>query len=256
MSIKIMSQVMRDQAYDGKQKLILLAIADAVDNNGVGFTSYRQIRQVTDVSDEYLRRCIRDFIDAGRLEIVRKGSGPGKATVYRVLLPNSVEHNSVAEYDELPNSQPPNSPTEPDRTPQLRGLDSPTASPNPPSYTPLQTPPLEALGNEVAQCAPPAANVIAQQITRAYTDRVPLSKFVAIMGIVKKALKAGYAPERIEAALIDLAEEGRPVTIDTLRIQLDGIAPLRAERKSGAQMYDGLLDQIGDQPVAAIGSRP
>ena len=102
----------------------------------------------------------------------------------------------------------------------------------------------------------PEPNMLAQQIAKAYTDRVPLSKFVAIMGIVKKALKAGYAPERIEAALIDLAEEGRPVTIDTLRIQLDGIAPLRAERKSGAQMYDGLLDQIGDQPVAAIGSRP
>ena len=82
----------------------------------------------------------------------------------------------------------------------------------------------------VAQCAPPSANVIAQQITRAYTDRVPLSKFVAIMGIVKKALKAGYAPERIEAALIDLADEGRPVTIDTLRIQLEGISPTPSRR--------------------------
>ena len=230
MSIKIMSQVMRDQAYDGKQKLILLAIADAVDNNGVGFASYRQIRQVTDVSDEYLRRCIRDFIDAGRLQVVRKGSGPGKATVDRVLLPNSVEGNSVAEYDELPNSEAANSPTQLDRTPQLQGLNSPTASPNPPSYTPLETPSLEAPGNEVAQCAPPAANVVAQQITRAYTDRVPLSKFVAIMGIVKKAIKAGYAPERIEAALIDLADEGRPVTIDTLRIQLEGISPTPSRR--------------------------
>lgn len=230
MSIKIMSQVMRDQAYDGKQKLILLAIADAVDNNGVGFASYRQIRQVTDVSDEYLRRCIREFIDAGRLQVVRKGSGPGKATVYRVLLPNSVEGNSVAEYDELPNSEASNSPTQLDRTPQLQGPNSPTASPNPPSYTPLETPSLEAPGNEVSQCAPPSANVIAQQITRAYTNRVPLSKFVAIMGIVKKALKAGYAPERIEAALIDLADEGRPVTIDTLRIQLEGIAPTPSRR--------------------------
>lgn len=255
MSIKIMSQVMRDQAYDGKQKLILLAIADAVDNNGVGFTSYRQIRQVTDVSDEYLRRCIRDFISAGRLEIVRKGSGPGKATVYRVLLPNSVEDNSVAEYDELPNSEPSNSPTQSGRTPQLGGRNSPTASPNPPSYTPLQTPPLEE-GTEIALCATPAASAMAQQITRAYTDRVPLSKFVAVMGIVKKALKAGYAPERIKSALIDLADEGRPVTIDTLRIQMEGIAPMRAERKSGAQMYDGLLHQVGDQPIAAIGSRP
>ena len=127
MSIKVMSQVMRDPAYHGKQKLILIAIADAVDNNGEGFVSYRQIKQVADVSDEYLRRMIRRFIEDGRLEILKKGQGPGKETVYRVILPNSVGElgsaegselpNSVAEFDadenpQLPNSVAENSPTQ------------------------------------------------------------------------------------------------------------------------------------------------
>ena len=127
MSIKVMSQVMRDPAYHGKQKLILIAIADAVDNNGVGFASYRQIKQVADVTDEYLRRMIRRFIDDGRLEILSKGQGPGKATVYRVILPNSVGElgeqespqlpNSVGEFEpdeyaQLPNSVAENSPTQ------------------------------------------------------------------------------------------------------------------------------------------------
>lgn len=66
----------------------------------------------------------------------------------------------------------------------------------------------------------------AQEITKEYTDRVPLSKFVAIMAIVKRALEH-YEPERIRQALIELAEDGRPVTVDTLRIQMDGMGANR-----------------------------
>jgi len=140
MSIRIMSQVMRDATYDGKQKLVLLAIADAVDNNGVGFASYRQIKQITDVTDEYLRRSIRRFVDDGRLAIVRKGSGPGSATIYRVILPDSVGENSVGESYELPNSEDVNSPTESASTPQLGVVQLPNSVP----YSSLDTPPLEA----------------------------------------------------------------------------------------------------------------
>ena len=85
MSIKVISDVMRDPRYDGKQKLILVAIANAVNHDGVGFASHQQIQQVTDVSSRYIRDCIAGFIADGRLEIVRKGVGRGNATVYRVL---------------------------------------------------------------------------------------------------------------------------------------------------------------------------
>lgn len=85
MSIKVISDVMRDPRYDGKQKLILVAIANAVNHDGVGFASHQQIQQVTDVSSRYIRDCIAGFVADGRLEIVRKGVGRGNATVYRVL---------------------------------------------------------------------------------------------------------------------------------------------------------------------------
>lgn len=76
----------------------------------------------------------------------------------------------------------------------------------------------------------PATNTLAQEITKEYTDRVPLSKFVAVMGIVKRALATNlYTPEQITDALIALADEGRPVTVDTLRIALEGM-PVRATR--------------------------
>lgn len=85
MSIKVISDVMRDPRYDGKQKLILVAIANAVNNEGMGFASHQQIQQVTDVSSQYIRQCMKKFIADGRLEIVRKGSGRGNATIYRLL---------------------------------------------------------------------------------------------------------------------------------------------------------------------------
>ncbi len=85
MSIKVLADVMRDPRYDGKQKLILVAIANAVNNQGVGFASHQQIQQVTDVTSRYIRDCVAGFVADGRLEIVRKGVGRGNATVYRVL---------------------------------------------------------------------------------------------------------------------------------------------------------------------------
>jgi hypothetical protein len=73
----------------------------------------------------------------------------------------------------------------------------------------------------------------AQAITRRYVDLVPLSKFPAILGIVKKALNANYADDMVGAALERLAVDGRPVTVDTLRIELDGLTPARVAAANG-----------------------
>lgn len=94
--------------------------------------------------------------------------------------------------------------------------------------------PLEHYSSEQHQenSAPsaPAANTLAQEITKAYTDRVPLSKFVAVMAIVKRALATNlYTPEQITGALTTLADEGRPVTVDSLRIALEG-SPARKDK--------------------------
>jgi hypothetical protein len=86
LSIQVLAPILRDRTYDGKKKLILLAIADMVDSDGVGFASHRQIQRVTDVSTTYITACIREFVADGRLEIIQKGTGPGRATVYRVAL--------------------------------------------------------------------------------------------------------------------------------------------------------------------------
>lgn len=252
-----MSKIMRDRTYDGKQKLILLAIADMVDQTGVGFASYRMIKEVTDVSDEYLRQSIARFVADGRLEIVEKGTGRRHATVYRVLLPNSVAPNSVVEMPELPNSEGHNSPTPSGPTPQLQPENSPTPPSNPPSYT-------SVLSTSVLN-----TSVVAQitdghweQFWRSYPRRTA-------KGAAKKAWDAAVEKENpaviIEAAKRyaddpnrDPAFTPHPATWLNQERWGDDPLPTRAstERKSGAQMYDDLLQHMQDKSIAAIGGRP
>ena len=84
----------------------------------------------------------------------------------------------------------------------------------------------------------------AQALARGYVELVPLSRFPAVLGIVKKALAAGYADDMVLAALQRLAADGRSVTTETLRIELEGITPARAAAAAGRV-------QASDQRLAA-----
>jgi hypothetical protein len=89
-------------------------------------------------------------------------------------------------------------------------------------------------GAAVAAAAQPteSAGQRANRLTKSYTDRVPLSRFPAIAGIVRRAMAAGYADVAITDALVRLATEGRSVTVETLRVELEGIPPNRFRRRS------------------------
>lgn len=80
----------------------------------------------------------------------------------------------------------------------------------------------------------------AQRLTKTYTDAVPLSRFPAVMMIVKRAIDANYDDDAITAALGRLAAEGRAVTVDTLRYELEGfprpkVRDFDAERRAAAE---------------------
>jgi hypothetical protein len=70
-----------------------------------------------------------------------------------------------------------------------------------------------------------AKNKRAQELTATYTALVPLSKFPAVMKVVKRAMGAGYAEDRIETALRHLADDQRAVTVDSLRIAIEQLPP-------------------------------
>lgn len=77
-------------------------------------------------------------------------------------------------------------------------------------------------------------NQRANRLTRTYTDRRKLSNFPAVAGIVRKALTVGYDDDAITAALSRLADDNRSVTVDALRIELEGLPPSRFARPEPA----------------------
>jgi len=95
------------------------------------------------------------------------------------------------------------------------------------------------------------------RLAKVYVDRVPLSSFPAVAGVVRKAVRAGMWPDAdIAAALERLADEGRAVTADTLRYELHGFAGPRSNReraiRDGVQLARDLaeIDPWGPRELA------
>lgn len=97
-----------------------------------------------------------------------------------------------------------------------------SALPEPPAATPLPD--------------APTVNQRSKAITDAYANVEPMCAWPAVNGIVAKAIRTGkYTDEAIRDALIRLAHEGRSVTVNSLRVELDGLTPhARASPKSTA----------------------
>jgi len=139
---------------------------------------------------------------------------------------NQVDRLSDSASDSAPDTQ-----SQFDRVVGCQGeySDSTTLIPQPvpPSAAPASDPALDA-------------NKAAQTLAKVYTDRVKLSNFPAVMGIVKKARRAGYPDDAIAGALERLASDGRSVTTDSLRYELDGF-PARPEASSSDQRIAAIL---------------
>jgi len=91
-----------------------------------------------------------------------------------------------------------------------------------------KTPPASPNGSVPAA---ESLNQRAQRLTKAYTDIEPVSNFPAVMGIVKKVMAASYADAEIISALERLARDGRGVTTETLRVELQGLPAPRDQPK-------------------------
>jgi hypothetical protein len=72
-----------------------------------------------------------------------------------------------------------------------------------------------------------------KRITDAYHAAQPMCRWPAINGIVQLAIKSNkYDDGEIEAAMLRLAKEGRSVSVESLRIELEGLVPLPPGRAS------------------------
>lgn len=83
-------------------------------------------------------------------------------------------------------------------------------------------------------------NQRSKRITDAYAEIEPMCKWPAVNGIVGKAIKIGkWSDAEIYDALLRLAKEGRGVTVESLRVELDGLTP-RASPRLGLVEHNGM----------------
>lgn len=61
-----------------------------------------------------------------------------------------------------------------------------------------------------------------QKITEDYVERRPMSNFPAARGCVLKAVKSGHADDDVRRALARIIAENRTLTVESLRIELEG----------------------------------
>lgn len=86
-------------------------------------------------------------------------------------------------------------------------------------------------------------------ITDAYAKAEPLCKWPAVNAVVIKAIKSEkFADDEIQAAVLRLAEQGRSLTVETLRIELSGQPPQQRAGKhqpyrnpTDNSIYEGAL---------------
>lgn len=90
------------------------------------------------------------------------------------------------------------------------------------------------------------------ELATAYMVVQPMANFLAIAGIAKKALKAKHPDANVRDALLRLAAEGRSVTVETLRIELEGLPIPRKRRPDNAAL---LMQKLEGGMDAAPGSR-
>lgn len=117
-------------------------------------------------------------------------------------------------------------------------------TPSRPVPTHKQTPTVSA-ATELALVDSETEPARANRLTKTFTDKVKLSNFPAVAGVVRKAVKAGYDDAAIIAALGRLADDGRSVTTDTLRIELEGRAPTGSRQRETDTLFENAARRMG-----------
>lgn len=85
MSIKWSGMVWHNSQQTGSGLLVLLAIADHANDDGICWPSVARLARMARVSERQCQRLISQLVNAGELAVERGGHGPKSTTVYRML---------------------------------------------------------------------------------------------------------------------------------------------------------------------------
>jgi DNA-binding MarR family transcriptional regulator len=88
MSIAIMSRVWAESQHKGSELLLLLAIADNANDQGVAYPSVRTLAKKTRLHPHHVKKLLRVLEASGEL-VTQVGAGPRGCNEYEVTLPGS-----------------------------------------------------------------------------------------------------------------------------------------------------------------------
>lgn len=228
-------------ALTSTQRLVALAYADHARDTDTAWIAPERLEARTGLGRTAAKTAVRALVEAGWLVLV-EAARQHRAPRYR-LVPQPV----ASRHSEGVTSRH----SEPSRVSPRGARVSANgaqgvASRHRPEDLPLDLP----LQNAAAQPAPAESEgQRVNRLTKTYTDAVPLSRFPAVAGIVRKAVRAGsYTDDAITAALARLATDRRSVTTDTLRIELEG----RPRSTVADRMAVGYGDDSRNRPARTL----
>lgn len=96
MSIKLMAQVWDEAKSSGSELLVLLALADHANDNGVCWPSIPRLAKRARLSERQTQRVIQKLHAQGYIEIISKGDGRSHPTVYRLC----IKDDKMSPFDE------------------------------------------------------------------------------------------------------------------------------------------------------------
>jgi len=79
-----MSSVWEHSQHSGSKLLLLLALADHANEQGVCWPSIPTLAKKARISERQVQRLIQELEDSNELEILKKGNGRGQSTLYRL----------------------------------------------------------------------------------------------------------------------------------------------------------------------------
>jgi hypothetical protein len=227
MSMEALAWARKQTLGDPTLKLLLIMIADKANEDNESWPSVGCLAKEVEIGPRQVQRGLAELESRGVLRREERFRENGSRQSNKLIL-----NTTTSCHPRHPGQDPP---VTHDVTPlsPVTGLEPKEETTNDPSALP------SVISDEITSVRavstseeldlglskpkkPESETRIAQRITTAYVEAQPFSNFPAVLGIVRKALRADHDENMITAALLRLAGDGRAVTTGSLRYELEG----------------------------------
>lgn len=101
MSVDCMSAVWKHSTHSGNKLLLLLALADHANDDGICWPSLDKLAEKARISKRQAQRIVSELTESGEISILKKGNGRGQSTLYHVNVDkiSSIKDDNMSTFD-------------------------------------------------------------------------------------------------------------------------------------------------------------